>query len=156
MPHLSWQVNTGGGVVAVKVEVSDDGGREPREELGSAQTQAAQEAQHHQHGAVHGQDRRRHHGIAAPVTHHPDDARPDQHSEGQPVVVGDAPHLGAYRKTSAHTTISLHIQLSLSILKSDKSTSQSCGEFLWIFFLYMSVLISWFLIPWFWVWVSLC
>lgn len=82
-----------GRVVAVQVKVNDHSRRQAGIQLGPAESQAAQEAQHHQDGALDGQERGRHHGVAPAVTHHPDDAGPHQQSEGQPVVVGDAPHL---------------------------------------------------------------
>ena len=98
--HVSWlatdlrsQVDTGRRVVAVQVEVHYDGRGQTWVELGPAQAQAAQEAQHQQHGAVDGEERGWHHGIAPAISHHPDDTGPHQQGEGQPVVVGDAPNL---------------------------------------------------------------
>lgn len=81
------------GVIAVQVKVRYDSRRETRIQLGPTETQPAHEAQHHQDGAVDGQERGGHHGVATSVSHHPNDAGPHQQSERQPVVVGDTPHL---------------------------------------------------------------
>jgi len=93
-PHLGGQVDAGHRVVAVEVKVPDDGQRQARVQLGAAEAQGAHEAHDHQHRAVHGQEGRRHHGVAPAVAHHPDDAGPHQQGKGQPAVVGDAPYLG--------------------------------------------------------------
>lgn len=95
-PHLCSQVDAGRRMVAVQVEVHYDGRGESGEQLGPAEPQPAQETQHQQHRAVDGQERGRHHGVPAPVPHHPDDTGPQQQGKRQPVVVGDTPHLKTF------------------------------------------------------------
>lgn len=92
-PHLCTQVDAGCRVVSFQVKVLYHGRRQARVQLGPAQSQPAQEAQHHQDGSVDGQEGGGHHGVAPPVSHHPDDTGPHQQDEGQPVVVGDTPNL---------------------------------------------------------------
>lgn len=92
-PRLCSQVDAGCRVVAVQVEVHYHRLWQPGIQLSPAQTEPAQEAQNQQDGAVDGQEGGRHHGVPPAVSHHPDYTRPHQQSKGQPVVVGDAPHL---------------------------------------------------------------
>lgn len=80
-------------MIAVQVEVHYHSRGQTGVQLGPAQTQPAQEAQHHQHGAIDRQEQGRHHGVAASVSHHPNYTGPHQQGKGQPVVVGDTPHL---------------------------------------------------------------
>lgn len=96
--HLSSQVDAGRRVVAVQVEVHYHSLVEAGVQLGPAQPEPAQEAQHQQEGSVDRQEGGRHHGVAPPVSHHPDYTGPHQQGESQPVIVGDAPHL----KTHSH------------------------------------------------------
>lgn len=82
-------------MIAVQVKVHYDRGGQPRVQLGPAQTEPAQEAEHNQNGAVDGEERGGHHGIPPPVSHHPNDTGPHKQGESQPVVVGDTPNLYA-------------------------------------------------------------
>lgn len=93
MTHLGSQVDTRCRMVAVQVKVHYHCWGQPWIQLGSAQTQPAQEAQHHQDSAVGGKERGGHHGVPPAVSHHPDEAGPHQQGEGQPVVVSYTPHL---------------------------------------------------------------
>ncbi|TNN60310.1 hypothetical protein EYF80_029475 [Liparis tanakae] len=77
-PHLGSQVDTGRRVVAVQVKVHNHRRGHPGIQLGPTQPQPAQEAQHQQHGAVDSQERGGQHGVAAPVSHHPNDTGPHQ------------------------------------------------------------------------------
>ena len=49
--------------------------------------------QHQQQVAVHHHEGRGEHGVAPAVTHHPQNARPQEEDERQPADVGDAPGL---------------------------------------------------------------
>lgn len=93
MAHLGAEVDAGCRVVTVQVKVHYHCRGQARVQLSPAESQPAQEAQYHQHGAIEGEERGRHHGIPPPVTHHPNDAGPYKQGESQPVVVGDAPYL---------------------------------------------------------------
>lgn len=95
MANLCSQVNTGCRVIAVQVKVHYDRRGQTRVQLGPAQPEPAQEAQHHQHGAIDGEERGGHHGIPPSVSHHPNYTGPHKHGESQPVVVGDTPNLYA-------------------------------------------------------------
>lgn len=50
--------------------------------------------------AVEEEERRAEHGKVMPAPHRPDEACPEQQHEGQPAVVGDAPHLQAGRNVA--------------------------------------------------------
>lgn len=80
-------------VITVQVEVRYHSRGEAGVQLAPAQTEPAQEAQHHKDGAIDSKERGGHHGVAAPVSHHPNYTGPHQQSESQPIVVSDAPHL---------------------------------------------------------------
>lgn len=51
--------------------------------------------------AVEQQEGRAQHGEVVPAPHDPDEAGPEQQHEGQPAVVGDAPHLGGAKQDAA-------------------------------------------------------
>lgn len=95
-PHLCSQVDAGRRVIAVQVEVHYHSRRKAGVQLGPAETQPTQEAQHHQYSTIDSQEGGGHHGVAAPVSHHPNYTGPHQQGESQPVVVGDTPHLQAH------------------------------------------------------------
>lgn len=80
-------------MITVQVKVRYHSRGEAGVQLGPAQAEPAQVSQHHQDGAVDSQERGGHHGVAAPVSHHPNYTGPHQQGESQPVVVSDAPYL---------------------------------------------------------------
>lgn len=91
-------------VITIQVKIRDDSRGQTRVQLSPAQAQPADKAQNHKDGAVYSQERGRHHGVSPSVSHHPDDAGPYQQGKGQPVVVGDTPHLQS-RQDKSHKSI---------------------------------------------------